>query len=377
MFGSHAGSNRAIALLIDGESNSFAPAFAAGIAAGGRTLQVLSSDPSSIIRYSRFCSRFHRYDGRDVVGEIRKIVAAQSVAVLVACSDAGIRSLAEHREELEKLAAVMGTPSVASLTMARDKGLFAEYLATTALPHPPTTVIRDGYFDRNELPHFPALLKPAYGIAGSGIQYVESVSELERLAAQPGFSRTAWVVQSFIPGTDIDVSVLCRDGRMLAHTVQTAFAPNARSFTPNYSIRLVHDDAALQVAQNLVRALHWTGLAHMDLRRDARDGRTLVLELNGRFWASAYGSLAAGVNFSELAVRDARGESFPCPVYADRKWVQLSLARGINWADVSLRDLQVVRHLKDPGPLLACRMRRARQNVAEENPGPRPEVVRV
>jgi len=377
MFRSHAGSNRAIVLLIDGESDSFAPAFAAGIAAGGRMLHVLSSDPSSIIQYSRFCSRFHHYDSGDVVGEIRKIRAAENVEVIVACSDTGIRFLAQHRAELVELAAVMGTSGAESLAIARDKARFAEYLATTDLPSPTTAVIRDGCFDRNQLPPFPALLKPAFGIAGSGIRYLDSLSRLEALAAVPGFSETPWIVQSFIPGTDIDVSVLCRDGRILAHTVQVAFAPNAETFTPNYSIRMVHDDPALQVARELVRALEWTGLAHIDLRRDARDGRVFILELNGRFWASAYGSLAAGLNFPELAVRDAKRESFPYPVYSDRNWVQLSLARRINWASVSLRDLQVVRHLKDPGPLLACRMRRGRRGTAEENFGRTSELVRT
>src|SRR5665213_3182715 len=97
MFRSHAGSNRAIVLLIDGESDSFAPAFAAGIAAGGRMLHVLSSDPSSIIQYSRFCSRFHHYDSGDVVGEIRKIRAAENVEVIVACSDTGTVSYTHLR----------------------------------------------------------------------------------------------------------------------------------------------------------------------------------------------------------------------------------------------------------------------------------------
>ncbi len=344
-------------LLIDGEADNLAPVFAAGLGAAGHVLHVLSTQPYPLVRFSRFCQTFHsRSSECDVVARILEVANANRVTAIMACSDKGIRILAERRAELEKIAVVAGTPGVEQLKVVRDKACFAEFLAATTLPHPQSVVIRRGQWDQSDLPSYPALLKPAVGDGGIGIQRVDSISDFWRLAQEPGFADRPWVVQAFIPGRDIDVSMLCRDGEILAHTIQTPFVPGSSSFAPSESIQFVHDDAALEIARRVARTLKWTGLAHIDMRRDARDGRIFIIELNGRFWGTADGSLRAGVNFPDLACRDTIGEMFPYPVYRDGPYVVLSFARKIGWRNLTLRETTLVRHFKDPGPWLAWKL---------------------
>ncbi|HVW87683.1 MAG TPA: ATP-grasp domain-containing protein [Bryobacteraceae bacterium] len=343
-------------LLIDGES-WFAPPIANCLGAAGRRLHVLSAERRALVRFSRFCAEYHYRNGEaDLLDAIRQIAAQARIGVIMACTDAGIRFLSERRKEIEDCATVAGTPDLPQIDIAGDKGTFAEFLAVTALPHPQSVVLRAGKPLLSRLPSFPILLKPARGFGGNRILRFNNAGDFEQAVRRNEFGSEDWVAQSFVPGRDIDISVLCRNGRILAHTVQCPLLPETSSFAPPPAIRFVHDDEVVEIARRLVSALNWTGVAHIDMRRDERDGKVFIIEMNGRYWASVYASLHAGVNFPELACLDASGEKVPYPNYADRKFVMFSAARrlasgGVRWTDT---DLQY--RLRDPGPFLANRL---------------------
>jgi hypothetical protein len=126
-----------------------------------------------------------------------------------------------------------------------------------------------------------------------------------------------YLVQSYIHGHDIDCSVLCQDGSLLAYTIQYGLVANAIRFRAPPAIQFVHDDRVLQVVESLVSRLKWSGVAHIDLRYDSDRERLYLLEINGRYWGSLFGSLCAGVNFPYLACLTAMNEKFPLPDFQD------------------------------------------------------------
>lgn len=72
-------------------------------------------------------------------------------------------------------------------------------------------------------------------------------------------------------------------------------------------IEFVNDEAVFAVTSRLMSELKWSGVAHIDLRYDRRDGKVKVLEINARYWSSILGSLAAGMNFPLLSCQSAMG----------------------------------------------------------------------
>jgi predicted ATP-grasp superfamily ATP-dependent carboligase len=154
--------------------------------------------------------------------------------------------------------------------------------------------------DRLSVLEFPVLAKPPLSSGGIGIRRFESLDGLAAfLSEQPRDER--WVVQTLIEGRDLGVSVLCREGRILAATVQHPIKASPKPFQPPIGIEFRDDSSAMDVAERLMRELGWSGVANIDMRFDARRKIPLVLELNGRYWYSLLGSLNAGVNFPLLA----------------------------------------------------------------------------
>ena len=68
-----------------------------------------------------------------------------------------------------------------------------------------------------------------------------------------------------------------------------------------------------EAAERLLRALGWYGVAMVEFRRDPRDGRYKLIEVNHRFWGSLQLAVVSGVDFPALLCRLALGEE-PGPV---------------------------------------------------------------
>jgi carbamoylphosphate synthase large subunit len=62
----------------------------------------------------------------------------------------------------------------------------------------------------------------------------------------------------------------------------------------------------------MLAALNYEGVACIDLRRDRKDGKLYLLEINARFWGSVMASYRlANVNFPLFMLKLSFGESVP------------------------------------------------------------------
>src|SRR3954464_8673283 len=115
------------------------------LSAANRTVHAGSATRFPNLRYSRFCKTFQWWrDPFRLLDSTRDFAAKQRVAVILACSDEGIRFLSGNRRELETVAPVAGTPSLQTLDFAIDKAAFAAFLSRTSLPHPDTVTLEGG-----------------------------------------------------------------------------------------------------------------------------------------------------------------------------------------------------------------------------------------
>jgi glutathione synthase/RimK-type ligase-like ATP-grasp enzyme len=242
---------------------------------------------------------------------VRTVERVGAEVIFPLCEGTAMRCL-EARERLERVARLVPLAAADPFRCAIDKGCLSEFLAAHGLPQPRTLVHRSW----QPLPAvpadfaFPALVKPARGEYGWGITRSETWTELDRAMRVMG-EAASFVVQEFVAGVDFDCSILARDGRVTAWTMQEELTPDRRAFAPAAAIRFVEDGPTLAVIERLVAALTWSGLAHIDMRRSDLTGEVLLLEVNARPWGSLLGSVEAGVNFPDLACRAALGLVLP------------------------------------------------------------------
>lgn len=77
--------------------------------------------------------------------------------------------------------------------------------------------------------------------------------------------------------------------------------------------RTIQDDQLMDAGTRLLRDLSYHGVAHLDFRRDHRDGEPKLLDFNARLAGTDEISRVSGVNFSHLLYQIALGEEpEPC-----------------------------------------------------------------
>lgn len=223
-----------------------------------------------------------------------------------------IRFVIEHREFIEKYCRVGLVPSLESFLIANDKSNFLEFTRRNSIPHPRSLIIRTGEIDSliEELSgfRFPMLLKHPLSGYGRGIHRMKTIDELVEICRRRSNGTECYVAQEEIPGTDIDCSVLCVNGDVVASTVQRAILTNSREFAPPIAIEITDDPKVLHLARDIVHRLNWNGVAHIDMRYDNRTGEVFAIEMNPRCWGSLEASTRSGVHFPLLWCKVSLGE---------------------------------------------------------------------
>ncbi|MGD9897730.1 MAG: ATP-grasp domain-containing protein [Calditrichaceae bacterium] len=287
-------------------------------------LHVFSRYSQTLLRYSKHVDSYYSEkveNDQQRLNYIRDAVQITDADIIMAVREPSMRFMAEHRAELEKIAHVMPLPDLDTFNKVIDKWKLSQLLKTNNIPGPETILYTDDKEFVKSLDQiaFPALLKPARGGAGDQIRSFNKKEELLNYLDRNRKYANKFIVQSYINGFDIDCSVLARDGKILAYTIQKGII--LRKFTYSSGIEFVRHPLTLETAERIVSATNWTGVAHFDFRYDMEDKQVKLVDFNARFWNTVAGSLVVGVNFPYLTIMTALGENFPVPDYESGKFI--------------------------------------------------------
>jgi len=292
----------------------------------GTVVHLLAEHPLQPVRFSRHGASYTTVTSasreESIVGQIERLIGQRGIDVILPSGVAATRFLSKYRRVLQELCAIAPVPDLAALELARDKGRLSTHMQSSGIPHPRTIVVREpseaiGFFDSLG---GPALMKPLLSAGGRGFIRFDRREILERWS-QGTEAPEDYLLQEFIPGHDIDCSVLSHHGTILAHTVQRGTQGGIRSYAAPAAVEFIDHQGAFEIASMLAGSLRWSGVAHIDMRYDERDGTVKVLELNPRYWRSLLGSTTVGVNFPYLACLYALRGRFDPPASSPGRYV--------------------------------------------------------
>jgi predicted ATP-grasp superfamily ATP-dependent carboligase len=275
--------------------------------------------------WSRDCRRAFRYPdpvtrNPQFVARLRDLVASQADAVLLPMEEETLLAVARSRHDLEDCFA-LPVADLELLQKLRDKGWLAAAAARHGLAIPDTLVPVPGrpLWEQVRPLGLPLVVKLRISSGARGVWYAETLEQLQQLYDRASQLQDRPVVQRRLPATGEAIGVaLLMDGRSTpsgliaacVHRRLRQFPAGGGSST--FREALVDEELVERSAGFLAR-LGFHGVAMLEYKRDLTTGELLLLEVNPRFWGSLHQAILAGVNFPQLLVRLARGES-PDPV---------------------------------------------------------------
>jgi predicted ATP-grasp superfamily ATP-dependent carboligase len=324
----------------------------------GIPVWVLTQPGETLAAHSRYARRALRLpaepDARaDALLELGDEIGGWA---LVPTTDEDAALVARNRERLAERF-TLTSPGWESLRWAYDKRWTYRLGEDCGIECPWTAQPRD----REELASldvpFPAILKPAVKtgfnrLTAAKAWRVDDRRELlERYDEACGLvAADVLLVQELVPGDGGQYShaALCRDGEPLA----TITARRTRQYPADFGrastfVETIDDPETAEQAAAVFARMQLTGLAEVEFKRDERDGRLKLLDINPRVWGWHTLGAAAGVDFPYLLWQLVSGEDVP-RVHARTgvRWLRLSTDLPTAVTEVAHRRMSAAAYLR-------------------------------
>src|SRR5450432_360715 len=299
-------------LLSEGSSLSSREAITA-LGLAGHRVELVSSDPMCLGRFSRFVSRVHRAPacGADPDGYLARVIETVETGQIDAL-------LPVHEQAYLFAAARQHLPARLGIALAdfetfervQSKASFAELLTQLNVPQPKTEIVRTADEFATERP-YPFFVKSAFGTASAGVWRIGDAGArdalLVQLQAQNAFAE-GLLVQAAITGSLERTQTVFDRGRLVANHIyrQVVEGPGGGDVLKVSVVSRQVRDTVERIGQ----ALRWHGALSFDYIRDDATMTPHFIDANPRL-VEPMNAWLSGVDLPGALLRISLGETPP------------------------------------------------------------------
>lgn len=276
--------------------------------------------PNAIGRYSRYCTN-HLTRGQGPLERwLPRMIEETGARALIAYSETDLIALSAMPDRIAGCEIL--TARAGPLQRVLDKARTIEAARAVGIEVP---------IDHQNMPdHWPVVLKwadpptvipklQAAGLDWHKTEYCRDAAELDAALARYAPLGLRPLVQSYAPGRGIAQMFYREGGRttlFFQHEQLNEWPPEGGIASLCRALPAELHQTLRAKSEALLDAIGWEGPAMVEYRHDSLTGRSVFMEVNGRFWGSQPLATAAGAQFAwELYHRCTLGEAPSSPPY--------------------------------------------------------------
>ena len=253
----------------------------------------------------------------DYIDRTIDICRIHEIKALICLNDLELPILAANRARFEEIGVkvIVSTPEV--IDVCFDKYLTAKYVESLGLSTPLTFIDYREAVEALEAGtlQFPLVLKPRWGSGSIGIEFVNTIDELEEVYAMLLKKVKKSILATASKGNEYILIQQKIEGQEYGMDVMNDLNGNYRavSVKKKLAMRAGETDKAQTVDNPSIRAIGKTlgqnlrHIGNLDVDVFEKDGKYYVLELNPRFGGGFPFSYEAGVNFPGAIIEWLKG----------------------------------------------------------------------
>lgn len=267
------------------------------------TLNSSKLDVGYVSRYPHYkiigcCSRD---DCEGTVNQVRELLKTKKYDLVVPLVDFSASILSKNKKEFSRYAKIASN-EWKIYDIAQDKLKTMKICMENNIPCPVTLISINSIEDImiSDI-KYPFVIKPRVGYGAVGFKVVKSESELKNLINNHDVNLKEYVIQEYIPQTDLQYECAMfvdNDNQVktsLVFSKNRWFPVTGGSSTLNITVE--HPDI-VKSCTKLIQAINWRGAADIDLIQDPRDGIAKVMEINPRVSGSVKICFVSGVDLA-------------------------------------------------------------------------------
>ena len=277
-------------------------------------------------RFSRYTKRFIKIPNsnneQEFVDFMTKLANKEQLEgwILMPTNDAWVYVLSRHKETLEDYYKVT-TPSWDIVKFAYDKKRTYQIAEKIGIPIPKTFYPEnlDAVHILSSEVEFPVIIKPAiidhfYKKAKAKVFKVNTKEELIQayIKASHIIDASEIMVQEIIPGGPDLLYSFCtffKNGQVMGTCMGKRSRQRPMDFgSASTFVESVYISELVELGTCLLKALNYYGLSEVEFKKDIRDDKFKLLEINARTWLWHSLAIRCGVDFPYLLYKDMIGE---------------------------------------------------------------------
>ncbi len=302
-------------LLSEGSSLSAREAITA-LGLAGHRVELVSSDPLCLGRFSRFVTRVHRApaSGADPDGylaAVQDLVKGNAIDALIPVHEQAYLFAAARKQLPPGLGIALA--DFEAFEQVQSKARLAELLTRLNVPQPATDIVRSANEFAKARP-YPYFIKTSFGTASAGVWRVGDDRQrdllLQELEKNGAFAEGV-VVQAAITGTLERTQAVFDGGRLVACHIyrQMMEGPGGGDVLKLSVIR----SEVRETVERIGQALKWHGALSFDYIRDDTTATPYFIDANPRL-VEPMNAWLAGVDLPGALLQISLGKSPPTQV---------------------------------------------------------------
>jgi predicted ATP-grasp superfamily ATP-dependent carboligase len=233
--------------------------------------------------------------------------------ILLPISPQAIKLVAFSKAQFAKKILTPPTPS-SQMEFALDKSKTLKYMANIGIPIPLTFFPRsfDEVLDVIDQTKFPVVLKlnqegnipplQRYGIA-------RNLDELKEIYRVLSSIQTSLIMQQYIKGDGVGISILANNGIILASYAHRRLREMSVKGGPSTYASYFDSSVLRDYALSFTEKSKWSGLAMLEFKYDHQSDSYCFMEINPRFWGTVELAIKSGIDFPYLFLEWIRGNN--------------------------------------------------------------------
>lgn len=257
-------------------------------------------------------SRYLTFGPRVIVDDdenerLRRLLAAAPPEAgrvpLIACSDQDIAFIQRHRSALSQRFVYQSSYDDGVAERLMDKAELYRLCGEIGIDVPGFwEVERAAVSSLAATVRFPCLVKPSLihavkaEMAGRKLWTARNRQELSDVADVLPRGATTWLVQEIVPGPESEITLFAGHVDGDGNIRQATTCRKLRQYPPGFGsaslVRTKLDAETLALSTRLLAAAGYRGIAATEFKRDPRDGRLKIIEMNARpsLWFAVTGA---------------------------------------------------------------------------------------
>jgi predicted ATP-grasp superfamily ATP-dependent carboligase len=261
---------------------------------------------------------------RDFVKELIRLVETKEIEYIIPAGHEGTFHVSFLKHQLSRCSTVL-VEDYEKVMRLHDKGETLHLARRLGIPVPATFFPSDAKEAEDYAAgcSYPVVVKARKGAGADGVWYAQNREDLLRMYTHArgkgpscdGIIRdtSSPMFQEYVSGDLEDVAVFCLNGGVAAALTQKRLLTKPLSGGKGIVNVTTRDEELLDYAGRVAMETHWNGVLLFDFKRDARDGKPRLLEVNPRFWGTTWLTTCAGLNFPHNLVLAAKKQPLRFP----------------------------------------------------------------